>query len=136
MSTTTKIIDDLMSDLLELDGFTRMDFEEEFPDMLPPAGTHRPLPLTEEERNEKGEAYHTYPLRLQHYKKTCYAEFESWNRRCLEDLSIADLGHIAWLFTKFSDESLKLMDEESGACFTAANFFFDAEKNLVMSNPR
>lgn len=135
-TTTTNIIDDLMSDLMQPDGFVRMEYEEMYPELLSPLKTHRPLPPTEEEINEKGKAYHTYPLRLQYYEEKCYAAFEKWNRKCLEGLSTTELNHLVWVSDKMLKNSLKLMDEETGACFHAAAFFFDEDKNLVITNPR
>ena len=138
MSTTTtaKIIDDLMSDLMQPDGFIRMEYEQMYPKLLPPPETHRPLPPTDEQMQEKGEAYWTYPLRLERYEEKCYAAFEKWNRKCLEGLTTTELNHLVWVSDKMLKNSLKLMDEESGACFHASSFFFDEDKNLVISNPR
>ena len=129
-------IDDMMENLLELDGFIRMEYEEIFSRHLPPPETHRPLPPSEEQVKEKGEAYWTYPLRLEIYQEKCYDVFVKWNRKCLNELTNTELNHLAWVFSKFNDSSLKLMDEESGACFTAQNFFFDQDKKLVITNPR
>ena len=60
MSTTTatnsKVIDDLMSDLLQPDGFNRMEYEEMYPELFSPLKTHRPMELTDEQIEEKGEA--------------------------------------------------------------------------------
>ena len=136
MNTTAQIIDDLMSDLLELDGFIRIEYEQMYPKLLPPPETHRPLPPTDEQIEEKGEAYWTYPLRLQYYEEKCYAAFEKWNRKCLEGLTTTELNHLVWVSDKMLKNSLKLMDEESGVCFIACAFFFDEDKNLVISNPR
>lgn len=135
-TTTTKIIDDLMSDLLQLDGFIRMEYEEMYPKLLPPPETHRPLPPTEEQNEEKGEAYLTYPLRLEHYEEKCYAAFEKWNRKCLEGLSSTEVNHLVWMTDKMLKNSLKLMDEEVGVTFYACCFFFDEDKNLVITSPR
>jgi hypothetical protein len=129
-------IDDLMANLLDLEGFVRMEYEKDFPDFLPPPATHRPLPLTDEQINEKGEAYWTYPLRLKYYEEKCYVAFETWNRRCLEQMNNTDLNHLGWICGKMARGNLKLMDEESGACFEAHSFFFDQNKNLVLTNPR
>ena len=125
--------DTMMMDLLELDGFTRMPYDEM---VLPPPDTHRPLPPSEEQIKEKGKEYRAYPLLLENYQEKCYAAFVKWNRTCLEQMTNTDLNHLAWLFEKFHTDSLKLMDEESGACFTAQNFYFDQDKNLVLTNPR
>jgi len=130
-------IDDLMTSLLELDdGFIRMEYEKDFPRLLPPPDTHRPLPLTDEQIEEKGEAYWTYPLRLKYYEEKCYNAFVKWNRKCVESMNNTDLNHLAWICGKMAKCELKLMDEESGACFHAHAFFFDQEKNLVITNPR
>ena len=140
MSTTTatnsKVIDDLMSDLLQPDGFNRMEYEEMYPELFSPLKTHRPMELTDEQIEEKGEAYWTYPLRLEHYEEKCYAAFQKWNRKCLEELSTTELTHLVWVSDKMLKNSLKLMDEEAGAWFNACSFFFDEDKNLVISNPR
>lgn len=136
MNTTAKIIDDLMSDLMQPDGFNRMEYEEMYPELLSPLKTHRPLPPTDEQMQEKGEAYWTYPLRLERYEEKCYAAFEKWNRKCLEELTTTELNHLVWVSDKMLKNSLKLMDEESGACFHASSFFFDEDKNLVITNPR
>jgi hypothetical protein len=136
-NTASRIfIDDLMANLLDLEGFVRMEYEKDFPGFLPPPATHRPLPLTDEQILEKGEAYWTYPLRLKHYEEKCYIAFEKWNRKCLEQMNNTDLNHLAWICGKFKDSSLKLMDEESGACFDAHAFFFDRYEDLVITNPR
>ena len=136
-NTASRIfIDDLMTNLMDLDGFVRMEYEKDFPDFLPPPATHRPPPLTDEQINEKGEAYWTYPLRLKHYEEKCYIAFETWNRRCVESMSNTALNHLSWVCEKIATGQLKLMDEESGACFEAHGFFFDQNKNLVLTNPR
>ena len=136
MNTASSIfIDDLMANLLDLDGFTRMEYEAMFPRLLPPAETHRPIPPTEDEVKEKGEAYWTYPLRLKYYEEKCYHAFDTWNRKCLEHMTNTELNHLAWVCGKFATYSLKLMDEESGACFHAHAFFFDQNKSLVITNP-
>jgi hypothetical protein len=124
-----------MSDLLELDGFIRMEYEKMYPELLSPLKTNRPLELTDEQIEEKGEAYSTYHIRLERYEEECYAAFEKWNRKCLEGLSTTELNHLVWVSDKMQN-SLKLMDEETGACFHAAAFFFDEDKNLVLTNPR
>ena len=136
MSTTTKIIDDLMLNVMEIHGFNRMEYEEMYPELLSPLKIHRPLELTDEQIEEKGKAYWTYPLRLEYYEEKCYAEFVKWNRKCLEGLSSSELNHLVWVSDKMLKNSLKLMDEESGACFYACAFFFDEDKNLVITNPR
>jgi hypothetical protein len=46
------------------------------------------------------------------------------------------LNHLSWVCEKIATGQLKLMDEESGACFEAHGFFFDQNKNLVLTNPR
>lgn len=136
-ATTTKIIDDdLMLNVMGLDGFVRMEYEEMYPELLSPLKTHRPLELTDEQIDEKGEAYWTYPLRLKYYEEKCYAEFVKWNRKCLEGLSTTELNHLVWITDKMINYSLKLMDEDAGAWFDACAFFFDEEKNLVITNPR
>ena len=136
-NTASRIyIDDLMTNLMDLDGFIRMDYEKEFPDFLPPPATHRPPPLTDEQINEKGEAYWTYPLRLKHYEEKCYIAFEAWNRRYVESMNNTALNHLSWVCEKIATGQLKLMDEESGACFETHGFFFDQNKNLVFTNPR
>ena len=135
-TTNSKIIDDLMSDLLELDGFVRMEYEKMYPELLSPLKTNRPLELTDEQIEEKGEAYSTYHIRLERYEEECYAAFEKWNRKCLEGLSTTELNHLVWITDKMVKNSLKLMDEEAGVCFHASSFFFDEDKNLVISNPR
>ena len=135
-ATNSKIIDDLMSDLLQLDGFNRMEYEEMYPELFSSLKTHRPLELTDEQFEEKGKDYWTYPLRLEYYEEKCYAEFVKWNRKCLEGLSTTELNHLVWVSDKMLKNSLKLMDEEAGAWFDACAFFFDEDKNLVISNPR
>ena len=135
-TTTAKIIDDLMSDLMQLDGFIRIEYEEMYPELFSSLKTHRPLELTDEQIEEKGKDYWTYPLRLEYYEEKCYAEFVKWNRKCLEGLSTTELNHLVWVSDKMVNYSLKLMDEEAGAWFDACAFFFDQDKNLVISNPR
>ena len=135
-TTNSKFIDQLMLNVMELDGFIRIEYEEMYPELFSSLKTHRPLPPTEEQNEEKGEAYWTYPLRLKYYEEKCYAAFEKWNRKCLEGLSNTELNHIVWITDKMVNYSLKLMDEESGACFDACAFFFDQDKNLVLTNPR
>ena len=135
-TTNSKIIDDLMSDLLELDGFIRMEYEKMYPELLSPLKTNRPLELTDEQFEEKGKDYWTYPLRLEYYEEKCYAEFVKWNRKCLEGLTTTELNHLVWITDKMVKNSLKLMDEEDGVCFHASSFFFDEDQNLVISNPR
>jgi len=125
-----------MLNVMGLDGFIRMEYEEKYPKLLSSFKTHRPLPLTDEQINERGEAYWTYPLRLQYYEEKCYAAFEKWNRKCLEGLSTTELNHIVWITDKMVNYSLKLMDEEVGLCMPAEAFFFDEDKNLVITNPR
>jgi len=125
-----------MLNVMGLDGFIRMEYEELYSELLPPPETHRPLPLTDEQISERGEAYWTYPLRLQYYEEKCYAAFEKWNRKCLEGLSTTELNHIVWITDKMVNYSLKLMDEEVGAWCDACAFFFDEDKNLVITNPR
>ena len=139
MSTTsfaTKIIDDLMLNVMEIHGFIRIEYEEMYPELFSSLKTHRPLELTDEQILEKGEAYWTYPLRLEHYEEKCFAAFQKWNRKCLEELSTTELNHLVWITDKMVNYSLKLMDEEAGAWFDACAFFFDEDKNLVISNPR
>ena len=121
---------------MELDRFVRMDYEERYPRLLPPPETHRPLPPTDEQIQEKGEAYWTYPLRLQYYEEKCYAAFEKWNRKCLEKSSSTELNHLAWLVEKCKNTSLLFMDEEVGLCMPAHAFFFNQDGDLVITSPR
>ena len=120
-SMDPEFFDNMMTHVLEWHGFIRMEYDKMFPRVLPPQGTHRPFPPTEEQVKEKGEAYWTYPLRLEHYEEKCYEAFLKWNRKCLEEQSNSELNHLVWLFGKFANDSLLLMDEESGACFGASN---------------
>ena len=131
-----EFFDNMMTHVLECHGFIRMEYEKMYPELLSPLKTNRPLPLTDEQIDERGEAYLTYSLRLEHYEEKCYEAFLKWNRKCLEEQSNSELNHLVWLFGKFANDSLLLMDEESGACFGASNFFFDQNKNLVITNPR
>jgi hypothetical protein len=135
-SMDPEFFDNMMTHVMEFEGFTRMEYEADFPLLLPPQETHRPFPPTYEQVMEKGEGYWNYPLHLKQYEKKCYETFLKWNRKCLEQQSNTELNHLVWLVGKMEKCSLKIMDEESGACFTACNFFFDQNKKLVITNPR
>jgi hypothetical protein len=65
-----------------------------------------------------------------------YEEFLEWNLMCLKTLSPEDTTWLSELCKRIRNNTIKLMDEESCSQFSASEFFFDSDKNIVIVNPR
>ena len=65
-----------------------------------------------------------------------FADFKLWNLQCIVSLSDEERSWVIELCKRISQKKISLMDEESSAVFTAANIYFDTNKNLVITNPR
>ena len=129
MPADTLFMDTAMERILDFESFKRMDYEAKFPRLFPPPETYRPLPPSDEQVKERGEAFWTYPLRLQYYEEKCYALFLDWNRKLLE--RTCSVQHIFWMATSLKSCSLSVMDENTGKTETATRFYFN-QKNLIV----
>jgi hypothetical protein len=65
-----------------------------------------------------------------------YSDYRIWNLECIAGLSDEEYSWTVELCRRISQKKIKLMDEESSSVFTAANIYFDKNKNLCITNPR
>ena len=81
---------------------------------------------------------------LNEYKYNCmmwgikcvpYEEFYNWNIKCLNE-SPEDVVLLNELCKRMSGSKIKLMDEVSNMRYDAYAFYFDSDKNIVISTPR
>ena len=65
-----------------------------------------------------------------------YVDYRIWNLECIAALTDEEHNWMVELCRRISEGKIKLMDEECSCVFTAANIYFDKNKNLVITNPR
>jgi hypothetical protein len=65
-----------------------------------------------------------------------YKEFMEWQQKCLAEMSGDDYNWISGLCRRIRNGKIRLMDEETCVDFEAGIMYFDANRNIVIINPR
>jgi len=65
-----------------------------------------------------------------------YREFLTWNRSCLEELSLEDIKWVWGLCDRMNKNYIGMMDMECCGIWEADTIFYDANKRLVIVHPR
>jgi hypothetical protein len=72
---------------------------------------------------------HKYPF-------DTYSSFYDHNIKCISDLTDTNKEWLLTLCNKMKDRMINLVDEESCVEFEAHAFYFNAKKELCITNPR